>query len=84
MIDYLDKKTAGLVTLEKEEAFDGNEGISVRYLLKSKRFSRDTGELEGEEEREVSVTELEKLKTDLENEILGIDAVIADINKLIK
>jgi len=82
MKDYKNKKTAGLVTLVKEDAPLEGGGTSSRYLLKSKRFSRDTGELEGEEEREVSINELEKQKAHLLKEIEGIDELINDINKL--
>ena len=82
MEDYITKKTAGLVSLEKEEApLDGGE-VSVRFLLKSKRFSRDTGVEEGEEEREVGLVQLEQQKAHLLKEIEGIDLLISDIKKL--
>lgn len=70
---YLEKKTAGTADLIK---------INGGYALSFKRFSQDTGEAIKPEVQAISRNEMEEVKTNLQEEIAGIDEIIADMDAL--
>jgi len=82
MHNYKSRKATGLLELTREEVYNNDDELVVRHLVISKRFSRETGEEEGTEERQVSIIELEKQKAHLLEEISDIDVLIADIHKM--